>query len=261
MISCQIVGRLGNQMFLIATTYSLALDNNATAVFPKTIGGITPTKKETCFHKETILRKIDFTEDMSFIRHVHEEPSDFSFSPIEYKEGLYLIGYFQSEKYFKHNREAILKLFEPQEKLQNQLSEKYCNILKNNKYVSVHIRRGDYLNLSEYHATLGMDYYTAAMQKFSDEHIFVFFSDDIEWCKKNFNNGKNIFIENQEDVLDLYLMSKIPNNIIANSSFSWWSAWLNQNKNKIIISPKKWFGYKNSHLNTKDLIPDEWIKI
>ncbi len=261
MISCQIVGRLGNQMFLIATTYSLALDNNTTAVFPKTIGGITPTRKEVHLHRGTILRKINFTDDMSFVSHVHREAADFSFAPIEYKPGLYLVGYFQSEKYFKHNRQAILDLFEPQEQIKNHLSHKYSNLMNDEKYVSVHIRRGDYLNLSDYHAILGKKYYDAAMQRFSDDHTFVFFSDDIEWCKETFDNGRNIFVEKQEDILDLYLMSKIQNNIIANSSFSWWAAWMNENENKVVVSPKNWFGPKNQHISRENITPEQWIVI
>ena len=99
------------------------------------------------------------------------------------------------------------------------------------------------------------------MQKFSPEHTFAFFSDDIEWCKQTFEGDNNVFVEKQDDVLDLYLMSKITNNIIANSSFSWWAAWLNENKDKTVISPKEWFGPRNQHLNRRDTTPEGWVII
>ena len=169
-----------------------------------------------------------------------------------------MVGYFQSEKYFKHNRDKILELFKPQEKINKFLLKKYSNLINNEKHVSVHIRRGDYLKFSDYHTNLNKDYYYKAMNYFKDEYKFIFFSDDIEWCKETFTNKNNIFIEKQDDILDLYLMSKIKNNIIANSSFSWWAAWLNENENKKVIAPSTWFGFKNGHLDKKDLLPKEW---
>ncbi len=95
------------------------------------------------------------------------------------------------------------------------------------------------------------------MDKYNDA-TFVFVSDDIEWCKRVFDNNKNVFVENQPDVLDLFLMSKISHNIIANSSFSWWGAWLNENDEKTVTSPFHWFGPKNKHLERKDLTPCSW---
>ena len=106
---------------------------------------------------------------------------------------------------------------------------------------------------------MGKDYYDEAMSRFPKGTKFVFFSDDIEWCKETFGlSRRNIYIENQEDVLDLYLMSKIHNNIIANSSFSWWGAWLNEIEDKKVLTPPVWFGPKNTHLTMKDLIPESW---
>ena len=261
MISGELVGRLGNQMFIIATTHSLASDNGDVASFSKKIGGITPTNREVLLHRKTILRNVNYVDDLSFIKHIHRESSDFSYSKPQYKDGLCLVGYFQSEKYFKHNRDKILELFKPQEQINDFLLKKYSNIMNNKKYVSVHIRRGDYLKFADYHTNLEHDYYDKAMNQFSDDHKFVFFSDDIEWCKETFTNKNNIFIEKQDDILDLYLMSKITNNIIANSSFSWWAAWLNENKNKKVIAPSNWFGVKNSHLDKRNLLPEEWQTI
>jgi hypothetical protein len=103
-----------------------------------------------------------------------------------------------------------------------------------------------------------MDYYRNAIAEFSDDTRFLVFSDDIQWCKENFKGDNFHFIEGEKDYVDLYLMSLCNNNIIANSSFSWWGAWLNNTPNKKVIAPKQWFG-KAKQLNTKDLIPETWI--
>ena len=260
MIAGEMMGRLGNQMFIAATVYSLALDNNDEAVFPHSISGITPTERETLLHRKTILRKLKYTNDLGFIEFVHAEPPDHTYLPIGYRENLFLRGYFQSDKYFRHNRDAILELFAPLEQIDNYLNKKYSNLINDEKVVSLHVRRGDFLKYRDYHAIMGKEYYDKAKKQFTDEHIFVYFSDDIEWCKETFKDVNSIFIEKQDDVLDLYLMSKIKNNIIANSSFSWWAAWLNTNENKRVICPSSWFGPRNSHLNVamEDLIPENW---
>jgi len=258
MISCEMMGRLGNQMFIAAAAHSLAIDNDDEVVFPDFLTGIVPTDKQRLLHLKTIFRKLKYTDDLSFVKHVYNENPDHSHSLIPYKKNMFLRGYFQSEKYFKHNRDKILEFFEPLPRINEFLNKKYCKLVHNKDVVSIHIRRGDYLELTDYHAVTGKDFYDKAMKEFSDNHTFVFFSDDIEWCKKTFKGNNNIFIEKQDDVLDLYLMSKITNNIIANSSFSWWAAWMNKNEDKKVIAPSVWFGPKNSHLNKKDLIPEEW---
>ena len=113
---------------------------------------------------------------------------------------------------------------------------------------------------------MGINYYLNSLNYLksitnSNFKIFVF-SDDIKWCEENFGflNNKT-FISDNKDYEDLYLMSMCKNNIIANSTFSWWGAWLNKNENKQVIIPSKWFGISNSHLNTNDLYCDKWIKL
>ena len=262
MIGAQTQGRLGNQMFIVATTYSLALDNNDSVTFPEDVICVTlPTPKETSIHRNTVFRDIKYTNDLSFVKNVYHEPEDHSYQQIEYAENMFLVGYFQSEKYFKHNREKIIELFSPIPQIDALLNKKYGDLINKDKIVSVHVRRGDYLKFSDYHANIGGDYYSQAIKQFPSDYTYVFFSDDIDWCKQTFNGPNNIFIEKQDDVLDLYLMSKIKNNIIANSSFSWWAAWLNQNQDKKVVAPKVWFGPKNQHLCREDLTPKEWITI
>ena len=140
------------------------------------------------------------------------------------------------------------------------LKEKYP-VIFNNKTTSVHIRRGDYLNYPNFHPTQSQEYYYNCIEKLSsDTDFFIFFSDDTTWCKNHFKEKNFLFIENEKDYLSLLLMSFCSNNIISNSSFSWWGAWLNKNNYKQVIGPKIWFGPGLNH-NTSDIIPENWIKI
>ena len=146
-------------------------------------------------------------------------------------------------------------------KIKSRLQSKYKNVL-GKKTCSLHIRRGDYVRLSQFHALQPIDYYQNSVNIIGEEYEYLIFSDDIEWCKNNFNFIKNKhFIEGNTNYEDLYLMSICDNNIITNSSFSWWGAWMNKNETKKVISPKIWFGEKNSHLNTKDIYVKNWIII
>ena len=128
---------------------------------------------------------------------------------------------------------------------------------------SIHVRRGDYVEKSEVFPPQPLSYYETSVKKLYGanlKHIhFIICSDDIEWCKYNFKFPNMTFVEDEIDIIDMFIMSMCGDNIIANSSFSWWSAWLNQNQNKV-VAPAKWFGPKRS-LNTKDLYLDNWIRV
>ena len=110
----------------------------------------------------------------------------------------------------------------------------------------------------DFHPFLGKQFYDDAMKELPDTEVFVVFSDDISWCKDNFVGEKFVFISGEEDYIDLYLMSLCENNIIANSSFSWWGAWLNNNENKTVICPKIFVGNKLSHLDVSGVYPEDW---
>ena len=130
-----------------------------------------------------------------------------------------------------------------------------------NEICSIHVRRGDYLTKPNIHPTQTINYYMDAVKLMSPNTLFLVFSDDIGWCKDNFKDFTNIvFIEGNSDYEDLLLMSLCDNNIICNSSFSWWAAWLNQNPNKKVVAPKLWFGSGLNH-NTKDITPENWIEL
>jgi hypothetical protein len=179
----------------------------------------------------------------------------------------YLHGYWQSEKYFSEVATKIRKEFVFCKPLENQ-SLNLARLISKVNSVSLHVRRGDYANnplTTSVHGLCSLDYYIAAIkyitERVQEPHFFIF-SDDIVWVK---NNLKMVFPSeyvdcNQENqsYIDMQLMSMCKHNIVANSSFSWWGAWLNLNLGKIVITPKKWFV---NELNTQDLIPLDWVQL
>jgi len=182
---------------------------------------------------------------------------------------VYLEGFWQSEKYFRDIRNILIEDFSPLLPI-DEYNRKYIELISDVDSISVHIRRGDYVLNPEtlnYHGICDIKYYDSAISYFLKNvkrpHFFIF-SDDIEWAKKNIIiNSPVKYIENNysnnKNYMDLILMKNCKHNIIANSSFSWWGAWLNTNPDKIVTAPKKWFNAPN--IDTKDLIPESWIKI
>lgn len=249
MITAYLKGGLGNQMFQIATAYSLSKSNDDECCFDFNIGNF--TQKPATYYKENIFKKIK--DDKITITSKYTEPR-FNYNEIPYKNNMIIDGYFQSEKYFIKYRRDILDLFKNENILDN-IHEKYKPILTNS--VSLHIRRGDYVNLQNIHPVQDIVYYNKCLDFLKPDNILIF-SDDIVWCKNNFNKDNITFIENQKDYEDIYLMSMCNDNIIANSSFSWWGAWLNENENKKVFAPKKWFGnnycFEYSDIYTKEMI-------
>lgn len=192
------------------------------------------------------------------------EENEFSYKPEKLSEctrNSYIDGYWQSEKYFIEIRSILLNEFSfPVLTKQNKtILEKILNT----NSVSVHVRRGDFLN-NLAHGSCSLEYYSYAIKKIRElveSPFFFFFSDDIHWVKQNMESNNNItFIDwnfGVESYNDMHLMSLCKHNIIANSSFSWWGAWLNQNPNKIVIAPKKWFNQRN--WDTSNLLPPNWL--
>jgi len=167
----------------------------------------------------------------------------------------YLNGYWQTEKYFKEHEDIIKKELSPSEEDLIRLKSMIPP-----ESVSLHIRRTDYVTSNGFHPVQTIEYYEKALSLIGDYKNIVVFSDDISWCKENlpFDNIK--FIEGNKDFEDLWLMSLCDHNIIANSSFSWWGAWLNNNINKKVVAPSNWFG-QQANTNTSDIIPENWIKL
>jgi hypothetical protein len=252
------MGGLGNYLFQIASTYSKSIDDNLNFILDINDISIAHTNPDN--YKNNIFRKLKFQEIKSHYYQYNEPSFNYLKTP-KFNNNTRMVGYFQSEKYFISNREKILDIFSIDDTTNNQLKTKYEDILKENT-CSIHVRRGDYIRLSEYHPPQSIKYYEESIKTIGENSHFLIFSDDIDWCKENLSFIKNkTFIEGNDDYQDLYLMSMCKNNIIANSSFSWWGAWLNKNKDKKIISPKLWFGEKNKHLNSNDIYCKDWIKL
>ena len=257
MISSYFQGGLGNQLFQIAAAVSLAADNGDNAVFNLAHHDLPKQGRKCHNYLTSILRNVTFSEDYQITK-VYREPS-FSYTAIPYQPDLCLVGYYQSEKYFINNKETIKELFSIDDSSNALIEEKYADVLAKQP-VSVHIRRGDYLSSEGMHPVCSKEYYRRAFEAFPETTSFLFFSDDIEWCKENFVGDNYYFAEENEDYIDLYLMSKCAHNIIANSSFSWWSAWLNDNVDRRVIAPERWFGGLDKH-EIKDLKPDDWESV
>jgi hypothetical protein len=178
----------------------------------------------------------------------------------------YYSGYWHSEKYFNNIKPILADELTLKDNF--QIETPLLDKIKKNNSISIHFRRGDYLtaSVSKVLSTCALDYYQKAIiyieQKIKDPYFFIF-SDEPAWVEKNLKlkSPFEIVYENQgkNSYLDMILMSHCKHNIIANSSFSWWGAWLNCHEAKIVIAPAKW--YNNTSFNTFDLLPDSWIKI
>jgi hypothetical protein len=168
-----------------------------------------------------------------------------------------LVGFFQSEKYFKHIADQIRQDFVFYDRIQN-ISQHYLNtIFSSSNVIALHIRRCDYLTDSGFH-NLSLDYYYDALSLLPDLPVIVL-SDDSNWCQEQFKNKRFIISHSQNSFIDLCLMSLCDYHIIANSSFSWWGSWLSQSKKT--IAPQKWFSGAYANWNTADLYLPEWIPI
>lgn len=266
MIYCNLKGGLGNMLFQIAATKSMSVDRGMDCSFPNLITHLEYLNSDNIHnpklkHSKDYLNIFKNLKTTPILQSVNKIDYPFEYVDINFTdENVLLDGFFQSEKYFKHNRDKIINFIDF-----SFISKKYINkkygFLRNKKTTSIHIRRGDYVNYPNIHPTQSIDYYKKSIDLLKDKtDIFVIFSDDIDWCKENINLDNIIYIENEKDYIELYLMSLCGNNITSNSSFSWWGAWLNKNPNKIVIGPLKWFGNDIQH-NTEDILPESWIKL
>lgn len=267
-------GRLGNQMFQFAGTYGIAKKLGYNVSFPienideiKIEHFLDGVNRECIFDipkvfklnnkilkpKEEILSQVQYT--------IPEPHFHYSEEYLNIPDGCDLQGYFQSEKYFKHVEEEIRELFIFKDEIKETANKLFPTF--ENETVSIHLRRGDYINQQQFHPVCPPEYYVNALQNFTNKNYhFIIFSDDIEYCKELFEDQENIhYINNKDPYIDMCLMSMCDHNIIANSSFSWWGAYLNKNENKQVIAPKQWFGPFYQNTKTDDLYCNNWIKI
>ncbi|WP_102406093.1 alpha-1,2-fucosyltransferase [Parabacteroides bouchesdurhonensis] len=260
MIYTYLDGRLGNCLFEIAAGASLAKRMNV------------PFKALTCSSiyipeyviemseyvepfRQSILRNIDFSDEYPKNQKIYQVP-DFSYQPLPEEKDLLLKGYFQSEKYF--DEELVRGLFSIDTEMAAYLHNKYGHVLARNP-VSIQVRRGDYFKCQHVYPICQMSYYKKAMSNFPPDTVFLVMSDDMDWCRKHFRGTNFFFSDAESPVIDLYLQSFCKHNIISNSSFGWWGAWLNPDREKKVIYPTPWFT-PLSGINAEDLCPATWIK-
>lgn len=254
-----LMGQFGNQMFIIAAATSLALDHGAAPLFPDLLAPKNP-KDNISFNYQKVFYHLN-TRKPSNRPKFHYQETSFNYAKIPFVPNMEITGYFQSEKYFINHKNEILKLFAPHPEIVNYLNEKYTDIINHPETVSVHVR--SYLKEDpeqKAHITYGVEFFEKAIMLFPETALIVVFSNQIEWCRQNFSHiPRNLrFIEGEEHHYDFYLMSMCKHNIICNSSFSWWAAYLNRNPRKIVIAPPLWFN-PSYIASTPDLLPPEWV--
>jgi len=230
-------GRTGNALFQLSAAIGYAKKHNIDFVFPK--------------WAESHLFNIDskYFLDTFRVQNKYEE-KNFFYEEIPFLPNVTLHGYFQSPKYFEHCEQDIRTMLMPK------------NMGEPLDYCSVHVRRGDYVKLADFHTNLDVaGYYFKAMEMIPSKN-FLIVSDDPEWCRKNFIGNDFTIKSPASGIDDLKTLISCKNNIIANSSFSWWGAYLNTNVDKKIIAPSNWFGPKLRDTHPiYDLIPKTWSLI
>lgn len=247
MITAKLVGGLGNQLFQIAATLALAWANEDEAGFNFDSRLLSQGYSALNYKRNLYINLPFFTGET---QHVYKEKL-FNYYPIPYQPNLALDGFFQSDKYFLNYQDRLRATISLESVTNHwfKYSEPNC---------AIHVRRGDYLYREDYNPTLSLDYYRQAINYFPSSTRFLVVSDDVEWCKQKFHGYRFSFSSGHTELEDLLLISQCPNQIIANSTFSWWGSWLNTNPNKIIIAPKQWFGTKLQY-STKDLYTNRMI--
>ena len=253
------LGQLGNQMFQYAITKSVASKLNIPFkipnhqnVFDDGIGNRYTILLFDIFKLES-LTNFGFVDTQKYVqeKHFHYDETIFDTSP---QEDFSLWGFFQSEKYFKDIEDEIRDDF----KFKDELVSSCSSLIESVDHpIALHIRRGDFITNSKNHPPLPLDYYKRALKLFDDDRQVIIFSDDTKWCKEQeiFSDDRFLVSEDNDQSYDLCLMSMCNDFIIANSSFSWWGAWLG-NRGKV-VAPKQWFGKGLNH-DTKDLYCSDW---
>jgi hypothetical protein len=234
-ITAKLRGGLGNMMFEIAAASALAWDNNDTAEFCLRSHKLLSQGRPASDYAKTMFRNVRQSCKPLTGRPWHREAKHSDYAQIEYQPRLVLKGFYQSEKYFAGHRDRLLQLFRSE----------YEYGMRG--HVAMHIRRGDFVQLQSTHPTQKIEYYLQAMSTFPEANVLVF-SDDTQYTIDAFRGlpeQKRMYVYSRSwrtDEEQFWAMSQCAHQIISNSSYSWWAAYLNRNPNKIVIAPKLWHG-------------------
>lgn len=254
------LGRLGNQMFQFASLKGIARNRGFEYCFPPS-----ENKNEWADHQLLIPFKLSNTTRLNIQYIDFDRPTvgerQFSFDQNLFDncpDWVSIQGFFQTEKYFKHIESEIKGDFQ----FKNEILDPCQEIIRNlNNPIALHIRRTDYVT-NDNHTVLPLEYYDQALKLFDDQCDVMIFSDEPEWCMNQnlFDSDRFMISESMDQYIDMCLMTLCSGHIIANSSFSWWGAWLSNSKK--VIAPSGWFkGSNNEHLDTSDIIPKSWTVI
>ncbi len=295
MIVAKISGGLGNQMFQYANAFALAKKLHQTlyldtSTFSKTIPNVAPRVFELNIFPNIQNKFVTHYQTSGFYQHGRidnklerlfgkaaksvytEKKHGYNEDVNQVKPPVLMDGYFQSEKYFEDYSDLIRNQFKFQELDNDIVNISVLKNIKDSTSVAVHVRRGDYVKYAPtnaFHGVCSKEYYNRAIQYFI-EHLpgshFYFFSDEPDWVAENLlqaDMNVNIIKNNNgaSSWKDMYLMSQCKHNIIANSSFSWWGAWLNNNQSKKIIAPARWFQVDDPFYEPNDIVPKNWIRL
>lgn len=246
-------GQLGNQMFSIATTLAYAWDNNLKPVFPF----LNADDANKSYNRDHIFFRLDTSKSPKHLTKYTNRQIDYV--PIPPLQNVFLNGPFFSWKYFHHHREKILEVFAPSQEVLDYLNANYGNLIALPNTVGVHVRTTSRSVHSNSFPFPGLDYFEMAMNNFSSDAVFVIFSDRINWCKKHFNerfpDKTLVFIEGNDHIQDLFLLSMMKHHILSNLTFSWWGAYLNTNPDQIVYVP---FRQARKNWPLEDFYLPEW---
>jgi hypothetical protein len=262
----RISGQMGNQMFQLATTMAYGWDFNAIPYFPD----LNKQEDRISYNRNRIFFRFNSLPPPRPILNVFTESNAYSARRIPFRIDQQICGCFQSWKHFDHHRDKILPLLAPSQKVINTLHAKYGVLIAKPNTVAVHVRtQNRRVHNEKLHPFLGFKYFQNALDLFPN-HEFIVFSDRINWCKVNFPkklNKKFIFIESNDGVDDFFLMTMMKNIILSNSTYSWWAAYMNLNREKLIVAPYSFvdprpdprYPVKNSYVfNKKEFFFPEW---
>jgi len=256
-ISCKLMGGLGNQMFQAAHAMCQGLLHNR-PVYLLPYSWTPMQGRGTENYKENIFRKFKFGSNHDGFQEIGEGPWEYSIV-VPFSENTVFSGYFQSSKNFFGFDEQVREIYSPSVDIVEELKRKYPE-LNNPNTLSIHIRRGDYLNNPHIHPSVGLSYIQEALKRVGEYSYVFVFSEDKDWVNQNLHLKNMTLVNETEDYKEMWLMSLCQNNIICNSTFSWWASFLNKNENKKIIVPSIWFGHGGPK-NFKDIYEPYWTVI
>ncbi len=257
---CKLHGPLGHQMFQVATAVALAKDRKVMALFPDLRKA---NRDQLTEHHKHIFSKLNASSPYTQPVKKYVE-TKVSYSPIPFQPNMCINGFFQCEKYFIHRKTVIQELFAPSSDILEYLQSHFGDIIADPISVAIHVQKNPSSQdkLHNLYAVHGRKYIQKAIDLFPDDYHFYVFSDDINWCIATLSDlSPHMRFVNCPSIYHaLYLQSLCQHNIISNSSFAWWAAWLNKNPNKVVIAPKQWF-VPNNQSNSNDIIPAGWYQL